>query len=96
MGVTGLLPFLQKASRPAKMKEFAGLNFFFVDFIHPVTLVQGQPLLLTSMSGFTRVLSGAILPYCNVNQLSFQFLNQPSVCIVALRLWHRVDQLMPT
>ena len=24
MGVTGLLPFLQKASRPAKMREFAG------------------------------------------------------------------------
>ena len=95
MGVTGLLPFLQKASRPAKMKEFAGLNFFFVDFIHPVTLLQGQPLLLTSMSGFTRVPSGAILLYSNVSQ-SFQFLIQPTLCIVALRLWHRVDQLMPT
>ena len=100
MGVTGLLPFLQKASRPAKMKEFAGLNLNVCwlladkDRVH-IVLVQGQPLLLTSMSGFTRVLSGAILLYRDARKLC-HFSNQPSVCVVVLRLWRRVNQLMPT
>ena len=100
MGVTGLLPFLQKASRPAKMKEFAGLNLNVCwlladkDRVH-IVLVQGQPLLLTSMSGFTRVPSGAILLYRDARKFC-HFSNQPSVCVVVLRLWRRVNQLMPT
>ena len=108
MGVTGLLPFLQKASRPANVKEFAGQFCFGFRDGAQIILLQAQLLPLTSMFGFTRVPSGAFkqwwtaVPFieflkcvCLLTRQSFNFLNETSVLLVALRLWRREDQLMP-
>ena len=42
MGVTGLLPFLQKASRPAKMREFSGFRICWIFDAFMLLLVVGE------------------------------------------------------